>query len=224
MTDHEDFLDYILGNGPNSNNLPGHVFVTDFEDRDLQVFTEQMINAAQDSKIKEIFIWVSSYGGQTYNAFAMVDMVKSIKKPIYTIAYGKAMSSGCLLLAAGNVGKRYATPNSYVMFHTVSSGAEGKSADVLQEALETERINQEFIKLFAQLVKKRPDTIRKIMKERLNTDLNMSAQQAKEFGVIDHIGMPKAVFKVSEPEERLKNQRVIPLMDISMLTSRNEED
>lgn len=200
----EDFLDFISKNGPHFE-LPGHIFVKDFEDIDLMLFTESMLQASNDPKVKNIHVWISSYGGSVDNVFAMIDLISYVKKPIYTIGYGKAMSAGCLLLASGNKGMRYATQKTNIMFHTVSAGTTGRTADVVKAADDIKRTNDQVLKELARATGKTLKDIKDLLKEELNTDIFLSAKQAKKFGIVDHIGLPASIF-LQEPQQKSQSQ------------------
>lgn len=171
----------------------GNIFVSGFEDIDLEVFTRQVITAEQNPEVENIFIWVSSYGGNVHNCLAMIDLLESVHKAVFTIAYGKAMSAGCLLVASGKVGNRFATPNSYMMIHEASGGAGGKTQDVIQQAAELSELNDKVIKLISKYARKKHNELKKLLQGINNTDLVLSSDRALQFGLIDHIGVPKPI-------------------------------
>ena len=128
---------------------PGDIFVKGFEEDDLEKFSRELMSAENSPEVTEIFIWISSYGGNVHNALAMVDLLQSCPKVYYTIGYGKAMSAGCLLLASGKKGRRIVTPNTYTMIHEASGGTAGKTQDVVQQAQELLDLNDRMLRLLS---------------------------------------------------------------------------
>jgi ATP-dependent Clp protease protease subunit len=175
------------------DGVPGHIFVTEFENSDLVDFSKKLLAAENNPAIEEIIIWVSSYGGNAHNALAMVDLLCSIEKPVFTVAYGKAMSAGCLLVASGKQGRRCITENSYMMIHEAGGGAEGKTQDVIQQAKELEAINARILGLMSDYTGKSLDSLKKLIKAQYNTDLILDANEAVKFGLVDIVGIPKSI-------------------------------
>lgn len=198
-------LESMLMAGPNfeSARPAGHIFVSGFDESDLEDFTIQLMIAESDPNVNTIFLWVSSYGGETYSAFAMVDLLKTVQKSLFTIAYGKAMSSGCLLVAAGPKGCRFAAPNSYMMLHEASGGTYGKTQDVIQQAGDLKQVNDRYLALIADFTGKSMNSIYKQLKSIHNTDLILTADQALKFGLVDHIGIPKQVTMPQMPRTQV---------------------
>jgi len=187
-----DFLDAILPEAMSSeSHSGGNIFVFGFDDTDLERFSKAILNAERNPEIPEIFIWVSSYGGLVHNVFGMVDLIDHCSKPVWTIALGKAMSAGCVLVSAGHPGKRCATPTSYIMFHEANGGAMGRTQEVIQQAKEMEQLNDRMIKIVSQNTGKSEKNLKKLLKDKHNTDIVMDARAAQLFGLVDHIGVPK---------------------------------
>lgn len=183
----------------NSQASDGDIFVTGFEDSNLEAFTNEFLSAEQNSEVSEIYLWISSYGGNVHNCLAMIDLIASSTKPLFTIILGKAFSAGCLLAAAGRQGHRFATQNSYLLIHQASGGYEGKTQDVIQSAKDLTEINDKVFKLLAQYTGKPVAFFKKLIQENHNTDLTLDTQEALKMGLIDVIGIPKRVF--TEPQK-----------------------
>ena len=89
---------------PYTTENPPFIYVTDFDDETVKDFYVKFTSLEFDTKVKIIPIIINSYGGQVYSLLAMLDMISSSKKTICTVATGKAMSCGSILLAAGTPG------------------------------------------------------------------------------------------------------------------------
>jgi ATP-dependent Clp protease protease subunit len=174
----------------------GNIFVKEFEDNNLEEFSIDFLDAESDPMVTEIFIWISSYGGNIHNALAMIDLTQAASKPVFMIGYGKAMSAGCLLLASGKKGQRFVTPNTYTMIHEASGGAHGKTQDVLQQAKELTDLNERMLKLLSKFTGKAVSFFKKYIKDIHNTDLSLDAKQTVGLGLADYVGIPK---RISQP-------------------------
>lgn len=132
---------------------------------------------------KEITIYINSYGGSVSAGFAIYDTIKSLSCDVKTICVGMAASMGAFLLAAGTPGKRFALPNSQIMIHQVSSGAEGQASDIQIEANQIIRVKE---RLNAILAKNTGRTEQEI---NFATERNnwMFPEDAINFGIIDGI-------------------------------------
>ncbi|MFI5240282.1 MAG: ATP-dependent Clp endopeptidase proteolytic subunit ClpP [Candidatus Saccharimonadia bacterium] len=143
----------------------------------------QLLFLENEDPKKDISLYINSPGGSVYAGMAMYDTMNFIKPDVSTICVGMAMSMGAVLLAAGAKGKRFALPNSKVMIHQPSSGFQGTTADIeisAKQALET-RQNLEAI-----LAKHTSQPIERINRD-TDRDFYMSAEEAKEYGLVDAI-------------------------------------
>lgn len=147
---------------------------------------------AEDSE-RDISLYINSPGGMVTAGLAVYDTMNYIKAPITTICMGMAMSFGAVLLAAGNKGKRYALPNSRIMIHQplLYGGMGGQVTDIQIEAKELELTK---IRLIDILAKHSGQTSEKV---RLDCERNyyLSAEEAKEYGLIDSIIQPRDINK-----------------------------
>ena len=179
--------------GMSGHRSPGQIFVTEHDDQALESFTFEMLEAEQDERVSVIVIWVSSYGGDAHNALAMVDIMRSVSKPVFTVAFGKAMSAGSLLASSAQKGHRFVTANTFIMVHEASAGALGKTQDVLQQARDLEKVNKRLMKTMADNTGKTTKEFEKIFYDNRNTDLVLDAEEAVAFGLADEIGLPKVI-------------------------------
>lgn len=136
----------------------------------------------EDAK-KDIQIYINSPGGSVTAGLAIYDTMQHIKADVSTICVGVAASMGAVLLASGKKGKRFALPNSEIMLHQVMGGAEGQATDIEITARHILKMKD---KLNHILVKHTGQNISRIEKD-TDRDFYLSAEEAKQYGVIDDI-------------------------------------
>jgi len=146
------------------------------------VIAQLLFLDAQDSE-KDIYLYINSPGGVITSGLAMLDTMNFIKSDVQTIAIGMAASMASVLLAGGTKGKRFALPNSTILIHQPSGGAQGQQTEIeiaAEEILKTRR------KMNQILADATGQTIEQIKKD-TERDHYMSAQEAKDYGSIDDI-------------------------------------
>jgi len=136
---------------------------------------------------KEIFCYLNSPGGHVSSGMAIFDTMNYIKPPVCTFCMGQAASMGALLLAAGHKGKRYALPHSRILIHQPLGGFQGQATDIDIQAREILRLKEELNDILAGLT---GQTLAKIQAD-TERDYYMTAQQAKDYGIIDEIIMKR---------------------------------
>lgn len=136
----------------------------------------------EDSK-KDIKLYINSPGGVVTAGLAMYDTMQHIKPDVSTICIGMAASMGAVLLAGGAPGKRLALPNSEVMIHQVLGGAEGQASDIEISARHILKIKDRLNQILA---KHSGQDLKKVEKD-TDRDYYMSAEEAQEYGLIDHV-------------------------------------
>ncbi|MBV6627337.1 MAG: ATP-dependent Clp protease proteolytic subunit [Rivularia sp. (in: Bacteria)] len=132
---------------------------------------------------KDIFLYINSPGGVVTSGLAIYDTMQHIKSDVVTICLGLAASMGSFLLGGGTKGKRLALPHSRIMIHQPSGGTRGQATDIEIEAKEILRIRHQLNGIYANNT---GQTIEKIEKD-MDRDFFMSAEQAKEYGLIDKV-------------------------------------
>jgi ATP-dependent Clp protease, protease subunit len=144
---------------------------------------------AEDTE-KDINLYVNSPGGMVTAGLAVYDTMQYVKSPITTICMGMAMSFGALLLAAGTKGKRYALPHSRVMIHQPLIYGDGLSGQVTDIDIETKELLTTKTRLVEIIAKHTGQSIERV---RQDTERNfyMSAEDAKKYGIIDEIMIPR---------------------------------
>ena len=132
---------------------------------------------------KEIAMYINSPGGVVTSGLSIYDTMQYIRPKVSTLCIGQAASMGSLLLAAGDPGMRYSLPNSRVMVHQPSGGFQGQASDIALQAKEIlelkERLNKIYVKHCGQTLKK--------VEAALDRDNFMTAEAAKDWGIIDQI-------------------------------------
>jgi len=156
---------------------------TAIDDNVANIIIAQLLFLQAEDPQKDIYLYINSPGGSVYAGLAIYDTMQYLTAPVNTMCMGLAASMGALLLASGTPGKRTALPNSRVMIHQPSSGAQGTAADIEIQAKEIlyarERLNQILAHHTGQDVEK--------IAEDVDRDRFMSPVEAKEYGIIDHV-------------------------------------
>jgi len=132
---------------------------------------------------KDIYLYINTPGGMVTSGMAIFDTMQHIKSEVVTICVGLAASMGSFLLTAGTKGKRLALPHSRIMIHQPSGGARGQATDIEIEAREILRIRHQLNNIYADRTGQPLSRIEKDM----DRDFFMSADEAKEYGLIDRV-------------------------------------
>jgi ATP-dependent Clp protease protease subunit len=160
------------------------IFLTgEVNDQVSALICAQLLFLESESPTKDISFYINSPGGVVTSGMAMYDTMQYIKCDVSTVCIGQACSMGSLLLTAGAKGKRYCLPHSRVMVHQPLGGAQGQATDILIHAEEIKKMRTTLYEIY---VKHTGRDIGEIEKA-LERDNFMSAEQAKEFGLIDHV-------------------------------------
>ncbi len=156
---------------------------TPIDDNVANLAIAQLLFLDAEDTNKEIFLYVNSPGGIVSSGLAIYDTMQYIKSPVSTICIGMAASMAALLISAGVAGKRYGLPHCRIMIHQPEGAYQGQASDIAIHAREVLTIRETLNKL---LSKHTGQSVEKIAKD---TDRNyfMSAQEAKEYGIIDSV-------------------------------------
>jgi ATP-dependent Clp protease protease subunit len=143
----------------------------------------QLLFLEAEDPEKDVYVYLNSPGGYVSAGLAIYDTMQYIKPDVATICMGQAASMGALLLAAGAKGKRSALPHARIMIHQPMGGAQGQASDIEIQANEILTLREKLNEILA------VHTGQSIKKIATDTDRNffMSAEQAKEYGIIDDI-------------------------------------
>jgi ATP-dependent Clp protease protease subunit len=143
----------------------------------------QLLYLESENPNKDIAFYINSPGGVVSSGLAIYDTMQYIRSDVSTVCIGQAASAGSMLLMAGARGKRYALPNSKIMVHQPSGGFQGQATDIeihAREILATRaRLNEIYVKHTGQTLKSIEDAMER--------DRFLSAEEATEFGLIDHV-------------------------------------
>lgn len=153
------------------------------EDHMANLVVAQLLFLEAENPDKDIHLYINSPGGSVTAGLSIYDTMKFIKPNVSTMCIGQACSMGAFLLSAGEKGKRYCLPNSRVMIHQPSGGAQGQASDIHIQAQEILKIREQLNSLMAEHSGKSVDEIA-VATERDNF---MSAEESKAFGLIDEV-------------------------------------
>ena len=147
----------------------------------------QLIFLEYENPEKDITLYINSPGGYVSAGLAIYDTMQHVRPNIATICIGSCASMAAVLLAAGTKGKRYALPHSRIMLHQPSGAATGQSTDIQITAKEIVRTKDTLTEIVAKHTGKSIDEVR----AKTDRDFYMGPEEAKEFGVIDEIFVPR---------------------------------
>ncbi len=152
------------------------------------VIVAQLLLLESQDPDKDIHMYLNSPGGSITAGLAIYDAMQIIRPIIRTYCIGQCASMGAWLLAAGSKGKRFALPNSRIMIHQPLGGATGQATDIQIQAQEIINIKTKMINILAHHTGRDPGRIAKD----IDRDFFMSAEDAKEYGLVDEILLPSA--------------------------------
>ena len=153
------------------------------EDNLASVVVAQLLFLESESPKREIAMYVNSPGGIVTSGLAIYDTMQYIRPQVATLCIGQAASAASLLLCAGEKGQRYALPNSRVMLHQPSGGAQGQASDISRHAQEILKLKRRLNEIYANHTGQSVERIEKA----LDRDNFMTAEEAKGFGLIDQV-------------------------------------
>ena len=155
----------------------------EINDTMADLIVAQILFLESENPDKDISIYINSPGGSVTAGLAIYDTMKYVKCDIQTICMGQAASMAAILLAGGTKGKRYALPSSRIMIHQPRGGVEGQESDISILAKDIIRLKKLSIEYLSN------DTGKSVEKiaEDIERDFFMSAQEGKEYGIVDHV-------------------------------------
>lgn len=156
---------------------------TPIDDNIANIIIAQLLFLDGEDSAKDIQLYINSPGGIVTAGLAIYDTMQYIKSNIQTFCVGQASSLGALLLAAGTRKKRFALPHARIMIHQPLGGVQGQATDIDIQAKEILRMREELNEI---LVEHTGQPLEKIKKD-TDRDFYMSAEQAKEYGIVDEI-------------------------------------
>ena len=143
----------------------------------------QLLFLESENPKKEISMYINSPGGMVTAGLAIYDTMQYIKSPVSTVCMGLAASMGSFLLAAGEKGQRVALPNARIMVHQPSGGFSGQASDIERHAEDILKMKRRLNEIYAKHTGQPVEVIEKT----LDRDYFMSSEEAKAFGIVDHV-------------------------------------
>ena len=197
MTDHQDIASALVpivieqsNRGERSFDIYSRllreriVFITGpIEDHMASLITAQLLFLESENPKKDIFMYINSPGGVVTAGLAIHDTMQYIRPKVSTVCIGQAASMGSFLLCAGEPGMRIALTNSRIMIHQPSGGAQGQATDIEIQAREILKMRESLNKILAE---RTGQSLEKIGLDS-ERDFFMSANEAKDYGLIDHV-------------------------------------
>jgi ATP-dependent Clp protease, protease subunit len=160
------------------------IFITGpVEDGMATLVCAQLLFLEAENPKKEIALYINSPGGVVTSGLAIYDTMQFIRPPVSTLCVGQAASMGSLLLAAGQPGMRFATPNARIMVHQPSGGFQGQASDIERHAQDIIQMKRRLNEVYVKHTGRDYDTIEKT----LDRDHFMTADEAKDFGIVDKV-------------------------------------
>jgi len=153
------------------------------EDGMAALVCAQLLHLEAENPKKEIQMYINSPGGIVTSGLAIYDTMQYIKSPVITLCLGMAASMGSFLLMAGEKGQRVALPNSRIMVHQPSGGYSGKATDIQRHAEDIIKTKRRLNELYAKHTGRSVEEV----EQTLDRDYFMSAEEAKEWGLVDHV-------------------------------------
>ena len=160
------------------------IFITGpIEDYGASLITAQLLFLEAENPKKEIHMYINSPGGLVTAGLAIYDTMQYVRPPVQTFCIGQAASAASLLLCAGKKGERFALPNARIMVHQPSASFYGQAADIARHAQEIVKLKRRLNEIYAKHTGQTVEAIEKA----LDRDTYMTAEEAKNFGLLDQV-------------------------------------
>ncbi len=183
----KDWVDAYFEQGIDVTNR--RVFIGDIDATSVDYAIKGLYLMETESTERPCEMFISSYGGEVYDALALYDVMNTLKCPIHTFSYGKCMSAAPLLLAAGTPGHRWVAPHCSFMHHDWAAEVEGKGAELENTVKHYEAVGKIWTTLFAKLTQH--DYRWWHTRAKKATDFYFTAEEALEWGVADQFWVEK---------------------------------
>jgi len=195
------------------------IIVNKFNEESAREFRKRVFKASAADPSMPIIIYIDSYGGYVDALNNMLATMRMVPNKFVTVCVGKAMSAGAALLAAGDI--RFCDVGSRVMIHELSGGAVGSIDDIKTDAKESDRLNLQLMTEIATRCGKTYKELKQIIVNNEGRDLYLTAEQAKEFGIVDYVGLPSIKPVIMYSIETLPEKKYEKIED--MLTKIEED-
>ena len=171
--------------------------VGEINDDIANLVVAQMLFLESENHDKDISLYINSPGGVVTSGLSIYDTMNFIKPDVSTLCIGQAASMGALLLSAGAQGKRHSLPNSTVMIHQPLGGYQGQASDIEIHAKQTMQVKEKLNQILSSVTGQPIETIR----QDTDRDNFLSAEQAKDYGLIDSILSNRTELKPASKKE-----------------------
>ncbi|MCS7059808.1 MAG: ATP-dependent Clp protease proteolytic subunit [Thermoflexales bacterium] len=156
---------------------------TPINDQVANLIVAQLLFLDREDSERDIWFYINSPGGQVSSGLAIYDTMQMVNAPINTVAVGMTASFGTILLMAGSKGRRYALPHATIHLHQPLGGVQGQASDIEIEAREILRLKALLNNIIVKHTNIPPDQVERYT----DRDFYMTAERAKELGVIDAV-------------------------------------
>jgi ATP-dependent Clp protease protease subunit len=176
------------------------IFVTGpIEDHMATLVTAQLLYLEAENPKKEIWMYINSPGGVVTSGLAIYDTMQFIRPAVSTLCIGLAASMGSLLLCAGAKGMRFALPNARILVHQPSGGFQGQASDIERHAEDIIKMKRRLNEVYVKHTGRDYATIERT----LDRDYFMTAEEAREFGIVDAVMTDRAALEAAEKPPQL---------------------
>lgn len=175
---------YYSSNLPHGSDERLVVLHGEVNEHSISMIIAQLLHLANQNH-KPIHLVISTYGGSVDEMFSLYDTIKFLPCPVHTIALGKVMSAGVLLLASGVKGKRMIGRSARIMIHPISGGLVGNVFEAMNEMKEFERLQELMVSALLTETKLKKEEIDRLMKA--GHDFFLTPEQAVKMGIVDKI-------------------------------------
>ncbi len=183
-------IGYLLANEPRPQSLNDkgiYYFATDFNQNSVKDCITWILDANFQSKTpyENLTLMISSYGGDLFSAFALIDVMRGSHIPIHTVGLGIIASAGLMTFIAGEPGCRTITPNTSILSHQFTAGSFGKEHELLATQKQFDLVTKRMINHYKKCTKLNE----KIIREKLlpPQDIWLSSEEAKKYNLVDHV-------------------------------------
>ncbi|CAB4141191.1 ClpP Protease subunit of ATP-dependent Clp proteases [uncultured Caudovirales phage] len=176
----------VMSNEPKIKNA---ILVNEFSEYGVKLFKTDF-DELNSSPMPIIPIFIDSFGGEIYSLLAMLDIMSTSVKPIATIALGKAMSCGSILLACGSPKFRFVGPHSTVMIHDAATFSFGKIEDLKADVGEAERLNHKIFEILNEKCSKSKGYFQSQVAAKKHVNWYLDSSEVLKHGLADHVGIP----------------------------------
>ncbi len=193
------------------------------EDHMSNIICAQIEFLATEDPDKDIQLVINSPGGSISAGLAIFDAMRKVRSPVVTIGTGMCASMGAFLLSAGTPGKRFVQPNTKVMIHQPSSGAQGQETEIRISARSVENIRRRMEMLMAHFMKL-PDSEFRTLKKATERDSYLNAQMAVGLGLVDRVYEPEDLATNPEKQAEQEKIRQIDRMELDEIRLDNADE